>query len=250
MSERTNDQNNSSCGVSQFGREDSIVSGRRSSLGATKTLNRPRTSSPQSDDTAAASERCDTVSKQSVGQAGRRASELVRSVQRPPSASGERPPTAPGRRRRAVRHNVSDSYVDESLFGPVTDDTSAKSWQPKKCPVKPFIFDCTDYKAKANRSTDVPSSSRPPSQRSARSRPRSASLHSQPSFVDESLFGDQLESSTWRAPWDKKDRRPKPLIFDASYYREKQQRGSTSGSKHQHASSTGRGSMTQLPPWR
>jgi len=247
MSERTNDQNNSSRGVGQFGRdgEDSILSGRQSAPDATKILDRP----PQSGNVTPESERCD-MNKQSVVQAERRASDFARSAQRPPSASGERPPSAPGHRRRAVRHNVSDSYVDESLFGPVTDDMSAKSWQPKKCPVKPFIFDCTDYKAKANRSTNVPPSSRPPSQRSARSRPRSASLHSQPSFVDESLFGDQLEPSTWRAPWDKKEHRPKPLIFDASYYREKQQRDSTPESRQQYASSTGRGSMKRLPPWR
>jgi len=251
MSESTRSQNND---VSQFGREDSIVSGRQSSLGATKTLHTLSQSSAQFDDTAPASERHNSRkiternsdNKQSVIKAGHRAPDSARSTQRPPSASGQRPPSASGHRRRAVRHNVSDSYVDESLFGPVADDTFLSSWQPKQRPVKPFIFDCTDYKAKssnANSSNNVPSS-RPPSQRSARSRPRSARLQTQPTFVDESLFGAQLEPSTWRAPWDKKDSRPKPIIFDASDYREKQRRNSISGTQ------TNRGSTKQLPPWR
>ena len=224
--------------------------GHRSAFGATKTFHRLNSSSPQTDDTVSVSERGNSnTGKQTTANAGLRGRP---SAQRPPSASSQRPPTAPGHRRRAVRHNVGDSYVDESLFGPVTDCTFDTSWQPKQRPVKPFIFDCTDYKAKAsntNSSTNVPSS-RTSSQRSERSRPRSARLHSQPSFVDESLFGDQLEVSTWRAPWDKKDYRPKPLIFDATNYREKQQRASDSDSRFQRASSANRGSTKQPPPWR
>lgn len=160
------------------------------------------------------------------------------------STSDRRPPTSTGRRRHARRHNVTDSYVDESLFGPVTDDTPTAPWQPRPRPVKPFIFDCTDYKAKAAGTNNVPSS-RPSSRRSARSRPQSARLHTQPSFVDESLFGDQLEVSTWRAPWEQTDRRPKPLIFDATNYREKQQRADSSDTRLQCVAST-----KQRPPWR
>jgi len=251
MSERTENQNSSSHDVGQFGREDSIVSGCRSTPDTTKTLHRLHTSSAQFNNTASVSTRCDT-SEQSVAEGGRHASQSTRSSQRPPSSSGQQPPTAPGRRRRAVRHNVSESYVDESLFGPVTDDTFATSWQPKQRSVKPFIFDCTDYKAKASTagsSTKVPSS-RPPSQRSARSRPQSARLHSQPSFVDESLFGDQLEQSSWRAPWDKKDCRPKPLIFDAYNYGETQRRQSISEGRLQQTSSINRGPTKHMPPWR
>ena len=226
-------------------------SGRRSALGATKTLHRLHSSSVQPDDTIPLSERRNP-SAQHKAKAGLHTADLSRTAQRPPSAAGHRPPTAPGRSRRAVRHNVSDSYVDESLFGPVTDSTSEMSCRPKQRPVKPFIFDCTDYKAKAsetNSSSDVPNS-RPSSQMSARSRPRSARLNMQPSFVDESLFGDQLELSTWRAPWDKKDCRPKPFIFDATNYREKQRRTSDSDSRLQRASSANRGSTRQAPPWR
>ena len=226
-------------------------SGSHSALGATKTLHRLHSSSPQPDDTVSVSERRNT-SSQPTAKAGLRTTDSTRTVQRPPSASGHRPPTAPGRSRRAVRHSVSNSYVDESLFGPVTDDISAMSRQSKQRPVKPFIFDCTDYKAKASKassSVDEPSS-RPSSQMSARSRPRSARLNMQPSFVDESLFGDQLELSTWRAPWEKKDRRPKPFIFDATNYRQKQQQTSDSESRLQHASSANRGTTRQLPPWR
>jgi len=225
-------------------------SGRRSALGATKTLHRLHSSSAQPD-TVPLSERCNS-SAQHTAKAGLRTTASSRPVQRPPSASGQRPPTAPGRSRRAVRHNVTDSYVDESLFGPVTDSTSEMSCRPKQRPVKPFIFDCTDYKAKAsktNSSTDEPDS-RPSSQMSARARPRSARLNMQPSFVDESLFGDQLELSTWRAPWDKKDCRPKPFTFDATNYREKQRQTSDSDSRLQRASSANRGSTRQAPPWR
>jgi len=281
MSDRTRKQNDSSHDgrVDQLGQEGSIVSGRQSARGATKTLHRLHSSSQHFDNMVPVSERCNT-SEQSVAEAGHHAADSTmtaspsaqrppsvsgqrppsasghrpRSVssQRPPSASGQRPPTAAGRRHRAVRHNITDSYVDESLFGPVTDCTFAVSRQPKQRPVKPFLFDCTDYKAKAsstNSSTNVPSS-RPSSQRSARSRPRSARLHSQPSFVDESLFGNQLELTTWRAPWDKKDCRPKPFIFDATNYREKQQQTSNSDSRFQRASAENKGSTKQLPPWR
>jgi len=225
--------------------ESIVVSGRQSALSATKTLHRIHPSNPEFDDTV--SERCNT-SKQSMAEAGLHAADSTRTTQRPPSAYGQRPPSAGGRRSRAVRHNVGNSYVDESLFGPVTDCTFATSLEPKQRPVKPFIFDCTDYKAKAS-STKAPSS-RPVSQRTARSRPRSARLHTEPSFVDESLFGDQLELSTWRAPWDKKDHRPKPFIFDATNYRQKQQRTGNSDIQLQHTSSANRGSTKQLPPWR
>jgi len=248
MSETINNQSSSSCDgrVSQLEREH--VSGRHSALGATNAIHRPHSSNPRVDNNVAVSQRRNT-SKQYVAED---ADYACPPTQRPPSACGERPPTAPGRRRRAVRHNVTDSYVDESLFGPVVDCTFTVSRQPKQRPVKPFIFDCTDYKAKAtnsNSSNSVPSS-RPSSQRSAKSRPRSARLHSQPSFVDESLFGDQLELSMWRAPWDKKDCRPKPLIFDATNYREKQQRTGNSETQHQRASSANRASRKQPPPWR
>jgi len=245
MSERTKARNSLSHDVGQLGREDSIVSGRHSSLGATKTLHRPHTSNRQLDDTAPLSETCDT-SKPPTVETGRRAAGSTRSTQRPPSPSGQQPPTAPGRRRRAIWHSAGDSYVDESLFGPATGGDTP-SWQPKQRSVRPFVFDCTDYKAKAasaSGSTNV-LSSRPP--RSARTRPRSASLQGQPSFVDESLFGDQLEQSSWRAPWDKKDRRPKPLIFAAVDYREKQRRESISEGQLQRA---GRGATKQRPAWR
>jgi len=213
---------------SQLG-QDSIVSGRQSAvLGATTT---PQPSNSQPTDNSSMSERRLPASTQQNDSASRL-------TQRPPS---HRPPSTAGRcRRRAVRQNVANSYVDESLFGPVSDDMSAPSWQPKQRPVRPFTFDCTDYKAKAAAdATNVPTS-RP---RSARSRPHSARLHHEPSFVDESLFGgDQLELSTWRAPWDKKDRRPKPLIFDATNYREKQ--------KHTDILAQRMASAKQRPPWR
>jgi len=219
--------------ASQLVREDSIiVSGRQSAFGATETPRRMYPSSPQPADESISQRHNDT----------RQSSSTSRSADRPPSASG--------RRRRALRHNVTDSYVDESLFGPITDDIStAAPWQPKQRPVKPFIFDCTDYKAKAkaantNSSSNVPSS-RPSSHRSARSRPHSARLHNQPSFIDESLFGDQLSLSTWRAPWEKKECRPKPLIFDATNYREKQQNANSSDARVQRVASA-----KQRPPWR
>jgi len=219
--------------ASRLERQDSIISGRQSGLGATKTLHEMNSTIPQPPDNAS--------HRHTQLAADTRHSNLT-------SQSVQRPPTASGRRRRALRHNVTDSYVDESLFGPVTDDTSATApWQPKQRPVKPFIFDCTDYKAKAanmNSSSNMPSS-RPSSHRSVRSRPNSARLHSEPSFVDESLFGDQLELSTWRAPWEKKDRGPKPLIFDATNYREKQQRANTSDARVQRVASA-----KQRPPWR
>jgi len=218
--------------TSQLGQEGSSVS--HGSACATKTLHRLHSSSSELDGLPV-SER-HNVNHQALTQ--HNAIARPASLSRPSSAAGQRPPSAAGRRRRAVRHNVSGSYVDESLFGPVEDTTSTSPWQPKQRPVKPFIFDCTDYKAKAANSANVPST-RPSGQRSARSRPQSARLHSQPSFVDESLFGDRLELSTWRAPWDKKDRRPKPLIFDATNYREKQQRADSRSA-----------STKQLPPWR
>ena len=214
---------------SQLGRQDSVVSGRQSAvLGATTT---PQPSNSQPTDNSSMPERRLPASTQQNDSASRL-------TQRPPS---HRPPSTAGRcRRRAVRQNVANSYVDESLFGPVSDDMSAPSWQPKQRPVRPFTFDCTDYKAKAAAdATNVPTS-RP---RSARSRPHSARLHHEPSFVDESLFGgDQLELSTWRAPWDKKDRRPKPLIFDATNYHEKQ--------KHTDILAQRMASAKQRPPWR
>jgi len=237
MSEKTKAPNGSCHDVGQFGRKNSIVSGRQSSLGATKTLRRLHTSNRQSDDTAALSQKYSDTSKQFTVETGAH----QQASQRPPSASGQRPPTAPGRRRRTVWHSAGDSYVDESLFGPVTgSDTPA--WQPKQRPVRPFIFDCTDYKAKAANS----SASRP--LRLSRTRPRSASLHGgQPSFIDESLFGDHPEQSSWHAPWDKKDRRPKPLIFAGVDYKEKQRRESISEGQLQHANQVG---TKQRPAWR
>ena len=233
--------------ASQLGQEDGIVSGRQSVLSTAKTLHQVHSASQQFDDTVPTSDR----RKQSAAETGPHATNSTTparfSTQRPPSAAGQRPPTASGRRRSsAVRSNVTDSYIDESLFGPVTDDTFAASRQPRQRPVKPFIFDCTDYKAKvanANSSTRLPSS-RPASSR--RSRPQSARLDSRPSFVDESLFGKQLEMSTWRAPWDKKDCRPKPFTFDTTDYRKKQQRDS----QLQRASSANKGSTRQPAPWR
>jgi len=233
--------------VSQRGREDSIVSGRQPALSATRTPRGVNSSSVQLDDNGSMSERRPTRTTMADT---RRSDDTGRTAQRPPThrpdtdrtserLPSHRPSTASGRCRRALRHNISDSYVDESLFGPVADDTSAAPWQPNQRPVKPFIFDCTDYRAKAANTSNVPSSSR-------RSRPQSARLHSQPSFVDESLFGDQLELSTWRAPWEKKDRRPKPLIFDATNYRkQQQQRAASSETRFRCAASA-----KQRPPWR
>jgi len=212
--------------------------GCQSALGATKTLHGLHSPNlQQQDDTDPLPDKHNTTHS------------VTKATQRPSSASTQRPPSASGRSRRAVRHNVGDSYVDESLFGHATDSTLTTSWQTKQRPVKPFIFDCTDYKAKAsnsNRSSDVPHS-RPANQMLIRrSRPRSARLCSEPSFVDESLFGDQLEASTWRAPWDKKDSRPKPLIFDATNYREKQKQMNNADNR----SSAKTGSTRLLPPWR
>jgi len=231
MSEQTTNEPHT-CGDEEFTElrlEECIVTGRRSALSSRKELD------PEFDNTGP--QKCATESRTR----GSRGAPGCQSTKRPPSATGQRPQSASSRRQRAVRRNISGSYVDESLFGPVTDPTFASlSAKTKQRPVKPFIFDCTDYKAKSTSSNNTPSS-----QKSATPRPRSARLHIQPSFVDESLFGDQFEPSTWRAPWDKKDSRPKPFIFDSTNYREKQQRANSLDTRIRSASSA-----KQLPPWR
>jgi hypothetical protein len=106
---------------------------------------------------------------------------------RPPSGldSGSRQSAASRLRssKHHERHSVA-SYVDESLFGsPLPQPANFKApWQ------------------------------------SSTKRPSSVTTR-QPSYIDNSLFGDQLEPTSWRAPWQEKTSTRKPLVFDAFDYR-------------------------------
>ena len=129
--------------------------------------------------------------------------------ERPPSGTGQvRINSSVKRRHRRTAGNGVSSYVDETLFGTRPEEASfAAPWGTSKS--KPFVFDCTDYKSVKVRSR--PQSARPASVRKLRS--------GHPTFVDECLFGDQLEPAVWSAPWEKADRSRRPLLFDANDYR-------------------------------
>jgi hypothetical protein len=104
------------------------------------------------------------------------------------------------RRRRNPKRESVASYVDESLFAsvPINSVFHATCTQHS-------VSDCSNYKISTSRQQQT--SARPTSSRKLYN--RSAS------FVDESLFGSsQLEPPCWPAPWQKKESRPRPLLFD------------------------------------
>lgn len=106
----------------------------------------------------------------------------------------------PIRRSTKSRGTRVASYVDELLFGAAPEEASFSApWESTK--TKSVINNTTVLR---------PSSSR------VSSRTASARQHS---YVDDSLFGDQLEPATWRAPWEKPTRNTRPLVFDANDYR-------------------------------
>jgi hypothetical protein len=95
-----------------------------------------------------------------------------------------------------------DSYVDETLFGPAPQEASFRApWESTKS---------VSVNCRSGSTSSRPSSARPSSSRRSRI--------SQPSYVDSSLFGDQLEPTSWRAPWEKPTSNTRPLLFDANDY--------------------------------
>ena len=125
-------------------------------------------------------------------------------------------------------------YVDDILFGPPIESPSFLApWEKPRDRRRPvYTFDCTDYKQKlSTEAKKRPLSGNPntcsPSTRvqlknaenlASRTKAKSNTAH-KGSFVDEGLFGPRLEESSWRAPWEEKPSKSKPLLFDAFDYK-------------------------------
>lgn len=131
--------------------------------------------------------------------------------------------------RHTVQSTHTPSYVDETLFGSPIDEASFPAPWEKQSDKKPpiFIFDGTNYRNTQARSiqSQAHNSTNHSSEQGHRlgSRPASAKTKYRPptvihreSYVDETLFGERSFKAEWPAPWEKKDTRNKPLLFDAS----------------------------------
>lgn len=132
-----------------------------------------------------------------------------------------------GINRHTVQSTHTPSYVDETLFGHPPDEASFPApWEKQSERKQPILaFDGTDYRNKQARSTQnrAQNSTNHSSEQGHRlgSRPASAKTKYRPptivhreSYVDETLFGDRPFEAEWRAPWEKKEARKKPLLFD------------------------------------
>jgi hypothetical protein len=153
---------------------------------------------------------------------------------RPPSGYRASHPSQGRSSRRPSRLRMA-SYVDETLFGSVPQETNF-----------PAPWAASDVN-RNNSTSSRPSSARPPSSRKPRP--------SQPSFVDDSLFGNQLEQASWRAPWEKPESNRRPLLFDSHDYRltvehdintVKENKGRTTNL----ARTNSLGNLGIKPPWR
>jgi len=85
-------------------------------------------------------------------------------------------------------------------------------------------------------------------------RPHVGGVHAKRhSYVDETLFGGPLEEVGWDAPWDKSGgkSRPRPLIFDPTDYRQKNEKRMEGSLKGLQGSSVKHGgSARNLSVWR
>ncbi len=195
----------------------------------------------------------------------------VKKAARPESASSKRKP---------MKAQYNPSFVDEGLFGAKPDDPSfAAPWNKKQGGSKLAMYDyggsmpngidghkppSTPTKGRPpsrdggrpdSRASDRPPSSRPSTPTSGRKNKNNKPKEKHnASFVDELLFGPKPVEPDFAAPWEKKEKKPRPFFCDASNSSQNKIDGqpgrTTSGSRSRPNSARSTTSTQDRPVWK